>query len=60
MSNEIELLRLVGDIYDCAVEPKKWPIAMERIAVNLGGEGASVTIQDPLQRNVRVHAHWGF
>ena len=57
---ETELLSIVGDIYDCAIEPNRWPQAMERIAVTLGGKGASVTMQDPMQREIRVHAHWGF
>ena len=31
MQNDSELLDVVGDIYDCAIEPKRWPQALERI-----------------------------
>jgi DNA-binding CsgD family transcriptional regulator/PAS domain-containing protein len=59
MTREAELLDLVGDIYDCAIEPSMWPNAMERLARTLDFPAAVVSVQDPTQHRVQLFATWG-
>lgn len=39
------LSELVAAIYDCALDPGKWPVAMEAIRKELNGELASMSLQ---------------
>lgn len=39
------LSALVGLIYDCAIDPSRWPIAMEAIRVELGFHNATLNLQ---------------
>jgi DNA-binding CsgD family transcriptional regulator len=51
-----DVLDLVGDIYDCAIEPARWPATLERIVDHVGGACAGIHVHDPTQRQVRFIA----
>ena len=55
---EPELLDLVGCIYDCAIEPNHWSVALERITRLVGGLCAGIYIQDPIKRQTRFLHEW--
>lgn len=50
MSSDSELLRLIASIYDAAVEPGRWPDALERTAGLLGALHAHLWEGDASQR----------
>lgn len=54
-----EILDLVGEIYDCAVEPKKWPPTLERIADYVGVKAVGINVKDPAKRKVTFLVKWG-
>lgn len=60
MLDTTELMSVVGELYDCAIEPARWPVALERLAGTLGSAAISITLQDPRQREVRLLHLWGF
>jgi DNA-binding CsgD family transcriptional regulator/PAS domain-containing protein len=55
---EGQLLDLVGDIYDCAIEPSRWPNALERITRSIDGAFAAISLHDTAKAGVRLQAHW--
>ncbi len=57
---DAELLEIVAELYDCAIEPTRWPQALERLATACGSPAAAVSLQDPLKREVLVMEAWGF
>lgn len=59
MVAENRLLDLVGTVYDCALDPSGWPAALERIAIQVQGICASISIQDPLTHQARFTTAWG-
>lgn len=59
MATDAKLLDLIGHIYDCAIEPKKWPDTLEQIVGHVGGQAAAISLQDPLSREVRLISQWG-
>jgi DNA-binding CsgD family transcriptional regulator len=58
MAADSRLLDLIGSVYDCAIEPKKWPDALRQVTEYLGGSAAAISLQDPLKREVRLLAQW--
>lgn len=52
------LLDLVGEIYDCAIEPAKWPRTLERIASLLEAGNAAISLAHTTRNKVSVRAHW--
>lgn len=59
MATDENLLNLIGSIYDCAIEPKNWPGALQRIVEYTGGHAAAISLQDPLKREARLISQWG-
>src|SRR5207244_959357 len=59
MANDARLLELIGQIYDCAIEPGKWPDTLQQVVVFLGGSAAAISLQHPLKREVRLISQWG-
>jgi len=59
LPTDAKLLDLIGHIYDCAIEPKKWPETLEQIVGYIGGQAAAISLQDPLSREVRLISQWG-
>lgn len=49
----------IGAIYDSAVDPEGWPVALERIAGMLGGRTASIGISDAVTRETLIRVSWG-
>ncbi|MCC7253578.1 LuxR C-terminal-related transcriptional regulator [Hyphomicrobium sp.] len=56
--SDSELLDLVGDIYDCAIAPDKWPSVLERIALTLDGCATSISFHDARDNAVRLARSW--
>ncbi|MCC7253577.1 helix-turn-helix transcriptional regulator [Hyphomicrobium sp.] len=52
------MLDLVGDIYDCAIAPDKWPPVLERIASTLNGCATSISFHDTRDNAVRLARSW--
>lgn len=55
---EGHLLDLVGDIYDCAIEPGRWPQTLERVTRLVDGALAAISLHDTSEASVRLQAHW--
>ncbi len=54
-----KLLDLIAQVYDCAIEPRKWPDTLQQIVQFLGGSAAAISLQDPLKREARLISQWG-
>ena len=52
------LLDVIGDFYDCAIEPARWPAALEKAAVLLGSAMAAISIQDGASNRTSFQSHW--
>ncbi len=39
--------RLIGDLYDTAVDPERWPLLLDRIAHRIGSKGSTILSLDP-------------
>jgi DNA-binding CsgD family transcriptional regulator len=54
-----ELLDLVGDIYDCALQPSRWPAALERLSVAIRGTNCAVCLHAiPAEPQLSLVANW--
>lgn len=53
------LSETIGSIYDCAIDPSLWPIALEQVARLFGGRTASIGISDTLTRETIIRTSWG-
>lgn len=49
----------VAAIYDSAVDPDLWPIALELVAGLIGGQTASIGISDAMTRETLIRTTWG-
>ncbi len=52
------LLDVIGDFYDCAIEPARWPATLEKAAVLIGGAGAAISIQYAADNRPPFRTHW--
>ena len=52
------LLDVIGDFYDCAIEPGRWPAALEKAAALLGSARAAISIQDGASNRTSFQSHW--
>jgi DNA-binding CsgD family transcriptional regulator/PAS domain-containing protein len=59
MTADRKLLDLIGQVYDCAIEPAKWPDTLQQVTEYLGGAAAAISLQDPLKREARLISQWG-
>lgn len=59
MSDTHALSETIGSIYDCAIDPSLWPVALERVARLFGGRTASIGISDTLTRETIIRTSWG-
>ena len=55
---DTDLLDLVGDIYDSAIEPAKWPLALERVANLLDSESVAITLNGIHKPGFTMRAQW--
>ena len=57
--NQDAFSALIGEIYDCAVDPALWPVALEHLAGQLRTCNATIFTQDPLRHNIVFGYDWG-
>jgi DNA-binding CsgD family transcriptional regulator len=55
-----ELYKLISDIYDCALEPDNWPIALANITRFMGGAYCSINLVSVPLQNPALSAHSPF
>ena len=53
-----DALDLVGDIYDCAIEPAGWTTVLERIAKATRADCAGIALADLIKREVTATFSW--
>src|SRR5690349_1107993 len=53
-----EVLELVGQIYDCAIDPALWPVVLERMAGLVNGSLAAISLHDAGKHSVSLKAQW--
>ena len=53
------LSKLVGQIYDCALEPTRWTNAIEAVAMAFDGIGGAISVIDRLQPRLTAVYAWG-
>jgi DNA-binding CsgD family transcriptional regulator/PAS domain-containing protein len=51
------LSSIIGDIYDCALQPDGWTNALTRINAAVGGAYATISLSDPQFAQPRMAAH---
>jgi DNA-binding CsgD family transcriptional regulator len=59
MDETEQLLSLIGDIYDAALNPALWPGVIEEIARYVGGSGAAMSSRDSLSKTSSVYCDYG-
>ena len=47
MTNTIDDRRLVGDLYDAAIDPERWTPLLDRVARSVGARGSAIISWDP-------------
>jgi DNA-binding CsgD family transcriptional regulator/PAS domain-containing protein len=52
------LLDVIGDFYDCAIEPARWSAALEKTAALIGGIGAAISVQYTTNNKTPFQSHW--
>jgi DNA-binding CsgD family transcriptional regulator len=55
-----QLSAVIGTIYDCAIDPELWELALERVARLVGGSHSLILMFDPIEARVRYSATWNF
>ena len=53
-----EFSGVVSTIYDCAVDPQVWPVAIEQIGRLIGGFQGLILVQDLTGNKMRYYTHW--
>jgi DNA-binding CsgD family transcriptional regulator/PAS domain-containing protein len=59
MAEADEVLPLVGDIYDAALDPALWPAILGKICQFVGACMANMASQDAINKHANVHFSWG-
>ena len=59
MSSDCEALELIGDIYDCIIDPSRWPATLERTARWVGLSAVGINVKNPARREVTFLRAWG-
>ena len=54
--SEAEISLLIGDIYDAALEPARWPQALGRLCGFVGGSQAQIFWQDVVDKYAQTEA----
>src|SRR5262245_13902316 len=57
--SEAEISFLIGGIYDAALEPARWPQALERLCGFVGGTQAQIFWQDVVGKSAGKFFEWG-
>ena len=53
------LLRLIGDIYDCTLDPESWNAVLPRIGAFVGGSGGGLVAHHPSRRRANIYYEFG-
>jgi DNA-binding CsgD family transcriptional regulator len=53
-----DLSDVIGTVYDCAVDPKHWPAAIETIARLLDGTNGFILLFDTVRNEPRLYVDW--
>lgn len=53
-----DLSEVIGTIYDCAVDPKYWPAAIEGIASLIDGLNGLILVIDTIRNEPRLYVDW--
>ena len=48
-----------GDIYDCIIDPSRWPATLERTARWVGLSAVGINVKNPARREVTFLRAWG-
>lgn len=56
--SESELLHLIGEIYDCAVDAERWPATLERLAGIFNGRDVAISLHDQANPGFVMRAQW--
>lgn len=54
-----DLSKLIGEIYDCALDPSLWPHALENITKVFDARMTTILAHDPMTRSVVFLHRWG-
>jgi DNA-binding CsgD family transcriptional regulator len=54
-----ELSRLIGDIYDAALDHDLWSFVLKRTCAFVGGACSGLVVQDPVIRSGQFYHSWG-
>jgi len=54
MNLDETLLRLIGEIYDCTLNPEAWNAVLPRIGAFVGGSAGGLFVHDSSRRNMNV------
>jgi DNA-binding CsgD family transcriptional regulator len=55
---EAQVAALIGEIYDAALDPARWPRVLEHTSVFINGGPAMLFSQDPVRRVGELHCAW--
>ena len=55
----MKLSRLIGHIYDAALDPALWPGVLEKIGECVGGEAGGIVSKDSINKASTPHYHFG-
>jgi DNA-binding CsgD family transcriptional regulator len=53
-----ELSAVIGTIYDCAIDPRRWPQAIESIARQIDGSNGAILVFDVIRNEPRLYVDW--
>ncbi len=51
-------LYLIGEIYGCAIAPRRWPAVIRKISNAVGGCAAALVTYSPHSDRLHLEAHW--
>ena len=58
---ETELVsRLIGDIYDAALDAARWPVVLEKVAGFVGGAASALFMKDTIRNSLISVYTWGY
>jgi DNA-binding CsgD family transcriptional regulator len=59
MNLDETLLQLIGEIYDCTLNPEDWNAVLPRIGAFIGGSAGGLFAHDSSRRSGNIHYHFG-
>lgn len=57
-TNESHLLDLIGEIYDCALDTRRWPDVLQRVTSLVDGVQAAITWHDTTRPSFAIQKDW--